>query len=414
SPFKMSDRILFPIPERTSSLMSATRREALRSHQERSVSNSSRLSQVSQESCQSTTSDFLHMKIAALQDEKEYIDCIKQGLEEGSSLGMIDKSVFQKEIEPVVKRFRMTSKTLDVLKRQRRLIEADLEMEVKRQRITGPPDDGILQRAYRDTIIPRVMGAAAKTRKRPFDQRAFKKQVNEYYGLKEACMGTESWCHVLGFFVNNVKAAHIVPKSLSQEELYHIFGVEDGVLSDPRNGLTLYSAVELLLDQGVIAIVPVPGAMTDPTTWRSVVLNEAHNENFVFRQPSGEITRVKDLDGRVLKFLSDNRPRRRYLYFRFLISYLHAKRMDLGDTAEKVEARRFWPSSGEYLNRSTLRTLARCVSGCELPAQFVENKTFDDSDEISNTKAGMILGADIIDKVGTDDRAALIESMKRL
>lgn len=233
----MPDKIPFPIPERISSLMPANRRQALCGHQERSVSNSSRLSQVSQNSLQSTTSDFLDAKIAALEDEKEYISCIKEGLEEISSSGLLSSDAFQTEIDPVLRRFRATSQTLDVIKRQRTLIEEDLEVEVKRRRITGPLDDGLVQRAYVDTIIPRVMGAAAKIRKHAFDQKTFKKKVNRYYGLTTECVGETSFCHVLGFFLpaNSVKAAHLVPKSLSQAEVSHIFGVQDGVLSDPRN-----------------------------------------------------------------------------------------------------------------------------------------------------------------------------------
>ncbi|KUM56717.1 hypothetical protein ACN42_g10485 [Penicillium freii] len=319
--------------------MPATRRQALRGHQERSVSNSSKLSQVSQDSLQSTTSGFLDAKIATLEDEKEYISCIKQGLDEISSSGLLSSDAFQTEIGPVLRRFRETSQTLDVLKRQRTLIEEDLEVEVKRRRITGPSDDGLVERAYVDTIIPRVMGAAAKIRKHAFDQKKFKKEVNRYYGLTTECVGETSFCHVLGFFLPapSVKAAHLVPKSLSQAEVSHIFGVQDGVLSDPRNTLLLCNPIESLLDQGVIAVIPIPGSITEPTTWRCVVLDESKNENFVYKRESGEIIKVKHLDDRILSFLSENRPRRRYLYFRFLISYLHAKRMNLGDTTEKVK-----------------------------------------------------------------------------
>ena len=218
--------------------MPASRRQALRGHQERSVSNSSKLSQVSQDSLQSTTSDFLDAKIAALEDEKEYISCIKEGLDEISSSGLLSSDAFQTEIGPVLRRFRATWQTLDVIKRQRTLIEEELEVEVKRRRITGPLDNGLFERAYVDTIIPRVMDAAAKIRKHAFDQRKFKKEVNRYYGLTTECVGETSFCHVLGFFLPapSVKAARLVPKTLSQAEVSHIFGVQDGVLSDPRNG----------------------------------------------------------------------------------------------------------------------------------------------------------------------------------
>jgi hypothetical protein len=235
---KMPNKIPFPVPDRISSLMQANRRQALRDHQERSVSNSSRLSQISQDSLQSTTSDFLDAKIAALEDEMEYISCIKEGLDEISSPGLLNRDAYQTEIGPLLRRFRATSQTLDVVKRQRTLIEEDLEVEVKRRRIAGPLDDGLVERAYVDTIIPRVMGAAAKIRKSPFDQKKFKKDVNQYYGLMTESGKETSFCHVLGFFLpaSTVKAAHVVPKSLSQAEVSHIFGVQDGVLSDPRNG----------------------------------------------------------------------------------------------------------------------------------------------------------------------------------
>ena len=55
----------------------------------------------------------------------------------------------------------------------------------------------------------------------------------------------------------------------------------------------------------------------------------------------------QDLDGQVLKFLNDNK-------------YLQAKKLQLADVTEKVEAKRFWPSEGAYLHKSTLKTLARC------------------------------------------------------
>ena len=234
----MPERVPFPVPERISSLMPENRRQALRGHQERSVSNSSKLSRISQDSLQSTTSDFLDAKIAALEDEKEYISCIKQGLDEVSSSGLLSSHTFQTEIGPILTRFRAISQTLDVLKRQRTLIEEDLEVEVKRRRVTGPSDNGLVERAYVNTIIPRVMDTAARTQKHPFNQKNFKKKVKEYYNVPTDFAEKTSYCHVLGFYLPgpSVKAAHLVPKSLSQEEVSHILGVQDGVLSDPSNG----------------------------------------------------------------------------------------------------------------------------------------------------------------------------------
>lgn len=57
--------------------------------------------------------------------------------------------------------------------------------------------------------------------------------------------------------------------------------------------MLLYNPIASLLDQGVIAVIPIPGAITDPTSWKCVVLDESKNQNFVYRRESGEIIKVK-------------------------------------------------------------------------------------------------------------------------
>ncbi|KAJ5826325.1 hypothetical protein N7474_003463 [Penicillium riverlandense] len=311
----MTDIPPFPIPERISSLMPLSRRQALRHHQERSVSVASKISQICQTSVDSTTTDFLEAKIAALEDEKAYLCCIREGLDDAKLAGLFTNASFQGQIGPCLTRFRSTASVLHILKRQRKMLEEDLEEEValKRQRLCDPPDEGLLERAYRDTIIPRVMGASAKQGARPFKQSQFKVAVNEHYDIATKCQKGTSYCHVLGLFLpaSTVKAAHLVPKSMTQEELAPLFGGEHDVLADPRNGkeipsswlklanefyfykaLSLASPIEALLDLGVIAVVPIPGVMTTPTIWRCVVLDESKNQNIVHVREEGEIVRV--------------------------------------------------------------------------------------------------------------------------
>ncbi|OQE46355.1 hypothetical protein PENCOP_c001G04316 [Penicillium coprophilum] len=105
--------------------MPENRHQASCGYQEISVSNLSRLSEVSQDSLQSTASDFLDAKIAAPKDEKEYISCNKEGLDEVYSSGLFNSDSFQAEIGPFLRRFRAASQTLDVIKRQRTLIQED-------------------------------------------------------------------------------------------------------------------------------------------------------------------------------------------------------------------------------------------------------------------------------------------------
>jgi hypothetical protein len=104
----------------------------------------------------------------------------------------------------------------------------------------------------------------------------------------------------------------------------------------------------------------------------------------------------QDLHDRPLTFLNDNRPRRRYLYFRFIISYLNAKRRGMGNVTVPMETRKFWPSGGAYLHSSTLKVLARCVSGCELPVDMTSTQTFEaTSCQSRDVDAGTTLAAGI-------------------
>ncbi|OQE92517.1 hypothetical protein PENNAL_c0007G01442 [Penicillium nalgiovense] len=389
------------IPERISSLMAPSRQSALRTHKQRSVSAASRLSEMSVES---TTSDILDVKLAAMENELEYIRCVRDGLNEARQTEKISHDAFQREIEPFLKSFRSLSSTIQALQARRPLIIEDINEEVsaQRQRIEGPVDQSLFEHAYRDAIIPRVLGASAKQKGPKFDQPKFKKDVYTYYGVNEHCRPGVGWCHVLGIILphKNIKAAHLAPKSMASKEVSHLFGVGDEVLSDPRNGITLADNIELLFDQGTIAIVPMPGPMKSPTQWRCVVLDESKKENIIGTL-GGSYMKLKDIDEKPLKFVSDHRPRRRYLYFRFIIAYLNAKsRGASDDVVKKIEATHFWPSAGEYLNRSTLVTLARCVSGSELPKSLVQDKTFDSGDTSTrDADAGTVLGADVRDAI---------------
>ncbi|CAG8154045.1 unnamed protein product [Penicillium salamii] len=81
-----------------------------------------------------------------------------------------------------------------------------------------------------------------------------------------------------------IKAWHIIPDKLDQEQLAHLFGDERLGTHNPRNGKTLMSSlnepltdsffslalclhrkVESLRNRAHIAIVPVPGVMKTPT-----------------------------------------------------------------------------------------------------------------------------------------------------
>ncbi|KAJ5888350.1 hypothetical protein N7495_008391 [Penicillium taxi] len=418
-----------PLLERVSSLMTPDHRATLATLQTRCESRASNVSDISQSSCEITVSDFMAAKILQLEDEMSYITSVKAGLDEANNSEVINNIEYSQQIKPWIRKLRSKSSTLKVLKRQRNVLAEEIgdtmAVEIKkRQRIDEPPDEGLLERAYRDTIIQRVMNATGKQTAQKFDQSEFKKNVNEYYNVSD---GQKTYCHVLALWLDKsqVKAAHLIPKSMSPDELAHIFGDNDVVTSLPQNGLSLHHKVESLLDKGDIVIIPMLGKAMNPTAWRVVVLNSALDGDIVWQKDrrdgeKPEITRVRDLDGKVLIFRNDNRPRRRYLYFRFIVSYMWQKRRQTANSmdvlAEKTDARKFWPSGGSYLQKSTLQTLARCISGCEIPDDLIGNQTFDESsDPEKDVQAGMILAADFQDpRLAPSVMDALTASMKHL
>ncbi|KAL5338252.1 hypothetical protein BJX70DRAFT_388656 [Aspergillus crustosus] len=378
----------------------------------------SMVSQFSQLSTQSTVSEFLESKIEKLETEMDFIRTLKQSLDEKVSDNLLTSEEFVTHLEPYLRSFRETSQELGFIKRQQRGFEDDLEQQVdlKRQRISEP-DDGLLQRAYASTITARVIAMKAKQASSKFNTTRFRQAVEEYYGTAHPDNYHKSsqkytWCHIRGEYLPSkaVKAAHLVPKSLSKPETSHLFGVDNFSRYDPLLGLTMYSVLEDRLDKGELIIVPMPGGLGPPTRWKCVVLDDTKLRDEVWKTFDGKkanSVKLGDMDGRQLQFLSDNRPARRFLYFRFIISYLNAKQLGIKTIETKVDTKKFWPIMGPYLRKSTLVTLARCVSGCELPAELVEGKTFE-----TGGKTEIIAGEDAGMTLGLDLREALIESMK--
>lgn len=69
----------------------------------------------------------------------------------------------------------------------------------------------------------------------------------------------------------------------------------------------------------------------------------------------------------------------------------------MADLSVPLETKQFWPSPGGYLHETTLKIMARSVSGCELPPPLVSGQTFEPSDNPSqDNDAGNTLAAAII------------------
>ena len=75
--------------------------------------------------------------------------------------------------------------------------------------------------------------------------------------------------------------------------------------------------------------------------------------------------------------LTANRSAKRFLYFRFIITYLNVKKNGNSFFTDNADTRqRFWDSPGPYLCHYTLAFLARNISRCELHPPLLDGNTF--------------------------------------
>lgn len=225
--------------------MPENRQKSLQSKQ-RDFSQISGFSRVSVAS--STVSEFLEEKIRSYQLEIDYLRTYKDGLYEAKEADTIKDTEYKPELNSVLDDLKQANEDLRLVKRQRSLLEDDLQDELrKRQKDdTTGPDKDFLERAYTNVIVPRVMGALSKQKKSKFNQSAFRKDVLEFYsavGVQEHDGKKEefaAYCHLTGWTdPESVKAAHLVPKSLTEEEIGYLFGTKELIRSDPRNGMLL-------------------------------------------------------------------------------------------------------------------------------------------------------------------------------
>ena len=228
----------FEVSARTSALLGPDR---LRAMHDACLRHANTLSRVLNLSLESTASDFLETKLHQLTEYKSYGEIVRAGLIEARVADRVTASEFTELMSPVIGRLSAVNTTIQVLKNQKRAITDDLTegVPLRRSRLSEPSDAGLLERAYTAAIISRVMSACAKQSRRPFNQQKFKAAVNDWYGITSARPSKEySWCHVIGDWVRSdwVKAAHIVPKSLHESEVAHIFGDKDEVLRKAENG----------------------------------------------------------------------------------------------------------------------------------------------------------------------------------
>jgi hypothetical protein len=219
-----------PIPQRYSSLVPESSLKDMEILSKRTVS---AMTAISQLSMTSSTDDFIDAKIESISAHL----AVNSKFRDFFGIAKKSKIFTDEEYDDAVKELQsevdQKERELITLKRQKKVISDDIDEVL--------PQYSTIEGAYSSVLRAKIMSATGKQKKgKSFDQSAFSKAVLSYYGAVRRldAESTEKYCHLLGWLPeDDVKCAHLVPKSLESEELAYLFGVREAVLSEPRNGM---------------------------------------------------------------------------------------------------------------------------------------------------------------------------------
>lgn len=183
----------------------------------------------------SSAADFVVFKIEDVGLSIEYGEEMRKGLEEAYQDGSLSQLQYKDAIEDVEQFNKPNAREIVVLKRHKKLIRDDLEEIL--------PSNVRLEDAYGKVIMNKVMAASSKKKKKKYNRSTFKKAVIAFYGAKCDSLHDGEidslWCHLTVWQpLRDVKAAHVVPKSLESNELSYLFGAGEVLLSEPNNGMS--------------------------------------------------------------------------------------------------------------------------------------------------------------------------------
>ena len=179
------------------------------------------------------------------------------------------------------------------------------------------------------------------------------------------------WCCVTRQWLpeESVTAAHIFAYHHGQDVMDAIFGKDPkntNSLFSAENGLLMSTQAEAKFDKGYMVIVP---ALPDDASLDAI--NEWHTsskKNFKIRvvDPKGHLMDTlisqqeqrtwSDLDGQLLTFQSNFRPRARYLYYHYCCAMLKKAWVtpSSGALLRDELGKRYWGTPGPYLRKAML------------------------------------------------------------
>ncbi|KAI1736117.1 hypothetical protein F4680DRAFT_469389 [Xylaria scruposa] len=153
--------------------------------------------------------------------------------------------------------------------------------------------------AYIDRLV------SGKNPRGPGKRKRWRKNVIKAYGAKNN--KKKIWCPISRQYLSSWMSTttHIVRYDVGEPAAVHLFGPSDnsdGHIWSVRNGITLCTEYEQMLDDARIAIVPT----TDGSGLMVVILDKAEREEEW--DPTDDFFTGKALHGRTLEFLTDHRP----------------------------------------------------------------------------------------------------------
>ncbi|EYB28008.1 hypothetical protein FG05_30291 [Fusarium graminearum] len=182
-----------------------------------------------------------------------------------------------------------------------------------------------------------------------------------------------------------VHAAHLFPWSQGafMDDIFGGGSSDD--LFSPCNGLFLHKRIEAALENGYIAIIPdldlepadpmfplndkddrqdrvKEWERQNPKNYRVIVVDKDHphvNKKISRKEDMGGFQTIAELHNRKLVFLTDFRPRARYIWWTFLNTILHvawrSNSKDQNIQHEEVrKTTRYWGTRGKYIKKNQL------------------------------------------------------------
>ncbi|KAI4695715.1 hypothetical protein J4E81_006043 [Alternaria sp. BMP 2799] len=223
--------------------------------------------------------------------------------------------------------------------------------------------------------------------------RRFDRDVSEYYGSNitdhfQSFVGG-FWCPIARQqskahpWPHDSQAIHLVHYNTGDHACDFLFAKTDnkcGHLMDPSNGFLLGREFKGMLNTAQIIIVPASVGDTDPETGKTV--QDTDKEPYKIRVLDPKVRNgvadwehqtwpvaPKQLDGRILQFANDNRPKKMYLWYRAVLNIAMRHRLQAPGWEGDVEAlgQNSWCAPGESLRRSTMTAIMKHIGFIEDP-----------------------------------------------